>query len=267
MASGLALAVVGTAGRMGRMICEVIGETADATLGAALERADHELLGSRVPGHEVDYQGAAAAAAALASCDAMIAFTTADGVEEAVATACAHKLPLVIGTTGMDTAQQARLAAATAEIAVLAEPNMSIGIHVVAGMLAAAGKNLRPPQWDVEISDIHHRAKVDTPSGTALRLGEIVREAREADEAFVLDRSHKKSGRGSAEIGITSARCGDVVGEHSVVFAGPGEQIVLTHRALSRRNFAAGAVFAARKLAGQRAGSYSLAWALGEGED
>ena len=263
MADELVIAVSGAAGRMGRMICEVIDETKNASLGAALEKPGHEQIGKEVPGHDIKYQSAALAAGELASCTVMIAFTTADGVADVAACACEHSLALVVGTTGMSEPQQQMLADAQKTVPVLAEPNMSIGIHVLSLLATKAGSSLLPPQWDVEITESHHRGKVDTPSGTALRLGERVKQARGQDEKFIFDRSQNLEKRGSNEIGITASRLGDVVGEHSVAFAGPGEQIILTHRASSRRNFASGAVFAASKIAGQKPGAYTLAWALG----
>jgi 4-hydroxy-tetrahydrodipicolinate reductase len=167
----------------------------------------------------------------------------------------------VSGTTGLDDAAKRALDAASAGCAVLWEPNMSVCVHVLASLVERAVAALGAG-YDVELVEAHHRAKVDAPSGTAVRLGEVVRAARSArgqgDARLVHGREGRPGPRGAAEIGMHALRGGDVVGDHTVFFFGEGERIELTHRASSRDLFAHGALRAARWIAGKKPGRYTL---------
>jgi 4-hydroxy-tetrahydrodipicolinate reductase len=171
------------------------------------------------------------------------------------------KVPVVSGTTRLDATCERLLNEAARKIPVLWSPNTSIGVHVLAAIAAYAAKHLGPG-FDVEIVETHHRAKIDAPSGTATRLADAIREARE-DLDPVFGREGNVGPRSSSEIGVFAVRGGDVIGEHTVHLLGPGERIELTHRATSRDLFARGALRAARFLAGKPPGRYSMADVLG----
>jgi len=202
--------------------------------------------------------------AAVAACDVAIDVTQPQG-SVAIATCCAADgKPLVIGTTGHANEQLQKLRAAAAWTAILLAPNFSIGVNLLF-WLTEKTNGVLGPNFDVEILELHHRLKKDSPSGTARRLAEIIANARQLDydeclrhgrEGFVGERTQN-------EIGMHAVRGGDIVGEHTVFFAGPGERIELTHRALSRDNFAQGALKAANWIIGKRAGLYDMQDVLG----
>jgi 4-hydroxy-tetrahydrodipicolinate reductase len=163
---------------------------------------------------------------------------------------------IVSGTTGLGDDARAALARAAESVPVLWEPNMSLGIHVLSDLVARAAAALG--DWDIEIVETHHRAKVDAPSGTALRLAEVAARARAGESPFVHGRQGRPGARPSSEIGMHAVRGGDVVGDHEVHLLGGGERLELTHRATGRDVFAYGAVRAARYVAGKSAGTYTL---------
>ncbi|MFX3658211.1 MAG: 4-hydroxy-tetrahydrodipicolinate reductase [bacterium] len=264
------VAVTGAAGRMGRTLIQAIHEADDLTLGAAFERPGSSLLGAdagELAG--VGRLGVAVGddpAAAALRFDTIIDFTIPEATV-ALARVCAERgKRLVIGTTGIDEAGLGHIRAAADKVAVLMAPNMSVGVNLTFKLAELAARVLGDGA-DVEIIEAHHRHKIDAPSGTALRLGEVVAGAlgRSLDQDGVFARQGRTGERPAGAIGFATVRAGDIVGEHTVLFAGGGERIEITHRAESRMNFAQGALRAVRFLAGQPQGLFDMQDVLGFG--
>ncbi len=196
--------------------------------------------------------------------DAVVDFTSAEASVAHADTCAKWKVPLVVGSTGFTPAARARVAAAAKQIPVVLSPNMSVGVNVLFALVADAARALGD-DYDVEIVEMHHRKKKDAPSGTAVRLAEVAAGALGRDPAR--DLTYARQGlvgeRPAREIGVQTLRGGDVVGEHTVYFAGEGERLELTHRATSRDQFARGAVRAVRWIAGKAPGMYDMADVLG----
>lgn len=188
--------------------------------------------------------------------EVVIDFSTPHATLALAPIAAAAGTAVVSGTTGLDDAARAALDAAAARVPVLWEPNMSLGIHVLSRMVTEASAALG--SWDIEIVEVHHGAKIDAPSGTALRLADAAREGRESSTRLVHGRQGRPGARPADEIGMHAVRGGDVVGDHTVHLFGGGERLELTHRATSRDVFAHGALRAARWIAGRPAGRYGL---------
>jgi 4-hydroxy-tetrahydrodipicolinate reductase len=230
---------------MGRALLEAVAASGDVTLASSFD------VGGDVP-------------AALSTADVLIDFTRPEGTLEHLHACLGAKRAMVIGTTGFDAAQLARIREAARTIAIVMAPNMSIGVNVALRLVEMASRSLGP-EYDVEVFEIHHKMKVDAPSGTALKLGEVAAKARgatlEADAVFA---RHGVTGeRKQGSVGFSAARGGDIVGDHTVFFAGPGERIEITHRSSSRATYAQGALRAARFLAGKPPGLYDMADVLG----
>lgn len=251
------VAVLGANGRMGRAVVRLAhaaGMKVVCAVGAGDEGRDAgELAGVGAVGTKVVTD-----AKALASSGAQVLVDfSAPAALAAAAPICASVgMAIVSGTTGLDDAAKRALEDASARCAVLWEPNMSVGVHVLASLVEKAMAALGS-SFDVEVVEVHHRAKVDAPSGTAIRLGDVVKNARHA--RYVHGREGRPGARKPDEIGMHAVRGGDVVGDHTVFFFGDGERIELTHRASSRDLFAHGAVRAAAWLAGKPARRYQLA--------
>ncbi|HET7649426.1 MAG TPA: 4-hydroxy-tetrahydrodipicolinate reductase [Gammaproteobacteria bacterium] len=260
-AHSVRIALLGAAGRMGRAIIESAHEFPGVSIGAALVQPDSALLNQladRDLNYSADLEGA------LTHCDVLIDFATPEATAAALERCVAAGKPVVIGVTGLDAALQRRIEAASRKIAVLTAANMSPGVNLLLQLVRTASAALGDA-FDVEIIETHHRHKKDAPSGTALALGEAVAAGRGvtlADHA-VYDRAGKPAVRETGSIGFTSIRAGEIVGEHTVLLAGAGERLELTHRANSRATFANGALAAARWLAGKPAGRYTMADVLG----
>jgi 4-hydroxy-tetrahydrodipicolinate reductase len=240
------IAVHGAAGRMGQCVTRLAASEGATLVGAttsprsAYEGRDAgEVAGIGTIGVALSPD----TASALLGADVVIDFSTAAAVPSLLHTAMRAKVPVVSGTARV--------------IPVLWSPNTSIGVHVLAAIAAYAARHLGPG-FDVEIVETHHRAKVDAPSGTATRLADAIREAREGLEP-VFGREGNVGPRAAGEIGVFAVRGGDVIGDHTVHLLGPGERLELTHRATSRDLFARGALRAARFLAGKPPGRYSMA--------
>jgi 4-hydroxy-tetrahydrodipicolinate reductase len=195
-------------------------------------------------------------AAALAGADVLLDFSLPESTGLALEACLKAGKPLVTGVTGMDEGLKARLAEAAKRIPVLAAPNMSLGVALLSRMAEQAARVLGP-DFDIEISEAHHRHKKDAPSGTALRLAEVMSEAR--GKVPVEKNVGRQGPRQPGSIGFSVVRAGDIVGEHTVLFAGAGERLELSHRAQSRSTFAHGALSAARWIAGRKPGFYNLA--------
>jgi 4-hydroxy-tetrahydrodipicolinate reductase len=260
--------VAGAAGRMGSRVIACLGEAADLRLAAALEAPGHPRLG--------DDAGEAAgtgrlgvtigadAAAVLTRDRVLIEFTTPEASLEHLRLAAASGARAVIGTTGFTPRQRDEIKELAGRTAVVLSPNMSVGVTLALRLLATMARALGD-EYDVEITEIHHRWKKDAPSGTALRMAEVIAEAlgRDLASAAVYGRQGLPGERTRKEIGIFSLRSGDVVGEHTVVFGAPGERLELTHRAHSRDTFARGALRAARFVARRPPGLYTMQDVLG----
>jgi 4-hydroxy-tetrahydrodipicolinate reductase len=250
------LAVVGASGRMGRAVVRLAraaGHEIACAVGATdVGRDVGELAGIGAIGTCV-VDGLAAIEHARA--DVVVDFSAPTAARALAPIAAAAGTAIVSGTTGLDESAREALDRASARVAVLWEPNMSMGIHVLTRLVAEAAAAL--DDWDVEIVEMHHRAKVDAPSGTALRLAEDVQRVRPSAR-LVHGRQGIPGARSPEEIGLHALRGGDVVGDHFVHLSGGGERLELVHRATSRDVFAHGALRAARWIAGQPPGRYSL---------
>ncbi len=264
------VAVVGVAGRMGRMLVEALGEAADGTLAAATERPGHPWIGQ-----DVGTAMGGAPLGVVVEDDPLPVFARVRGVLDFTAPAAtlAHaelaaqaRAVLVVGTTGLEAADLERLRAAARHATIIQAGNMSLGVNLLTELTrrvaAALGQD-----WDIEIVEMHHRHKVDAPSGTALMLAEAAAQGREVDlaEAALRGRDGITGPRPAGAIGMAALRGGDVVGEHDVVFAGAGERIILRHVATDRMIFARGAVKAALWGREQKSGLYEMRDVLGLG--
>jgi len=252
------VAIAGVSGRMGRALARLCQQTPGVSLVAATARPGREL-----PPLPTGIRIAERLADVLAGVDVAIDFTAAELAAEH-ARACAEAgVGLVLGTTGLDAPARAALEAASARVPIVAAPNFSVGIYVLARLAAEATAALGS-DFDAEVLELHHRMKRDAPSGTALRLAEAVTGARGVGpEVYRTTRDGLIGARPPGEVGLQTLRGGDVVGEHTVYFFGEGERLELTHRATSRDTFASGAVRAARWLVGQPAGLHGLGAVLG----
>ncbi|MBJ7552874.1 4-hydroxy-tetrahydrodipicolinate reductase [Marinomonas spartinae] len=257
------IAVIGASGRMGKNLIIATNETDGVSLGAAIVRSDSSLVGADAGEIAGIGKLGVLATASLADCvadfDVLIDFTTPGLTLENAAFCAEHNKAIVVGTTGLNNAEKAQLASYAEKTSVVFAPNMSIGVNLTLKLLSTAAKILGD-DYDVEIVEAHHRHKVDSPSGTALRMGEVVAEAlgRDLKECAVYGREGQIGPRTQKEIGFETIRAGDVVGEHSVWFATEGERIEIVHKASSRMTFAKGAVRAANWLEGKAAGLYDM---------
>jgi 4-hydroxy-tetrahydrodipicolinate reductase len=255
------VAIHGAAGRMGRNLINACLERDDLELTAALEHAGHPALG-----HDAAILAGGEAVGVpvtdeidAAVFDVAVDFSRPAGTLALLAHCQQRGAPLVIGTTGFSPEQRAQLGTAAQSLALLVAPNMGVGVNLLLGLVEKASRALGEA-YDAEVIEAHHRHKVDAPSGTALGLGEAVARGRDADlgERAVYAREGQVGERERGEIGFASVRGGDIVGEHTVLFAGDGERIEITHHASSRMLFARGAIRAAAWLAPQRAGLFDM---------
>jgi len=235
---------------MGQLLAAALQQADDLTLGAALERPGHPDIGLDLGG---GVRVGDEPRAALEASDVLLDFALPAAVAEHAELAARLGRPVVTGTTGLDPVQAEALRALAARIPVLHGANMSRGVHLLTA-LACQAAALLGPEYDVEILELHHRGKADAPSGTALRLAEALTAASARGPA----RARRGGARQPGEIGLASVRGGDLVGEHQILFLGPGEQLVLTHRAGSREHFCRGALDAVRFIARSRPGWYGM---------
>jgi 4-hydroxy-tetrahydrodipicolinate reductase len=262
------LVVAGAGGRMGQTLIRLIVEEAGITLAAAVERPGADAVGrdaGEIAG--IATLGIAVTddiAAALREADGLIDFTTPAATVELVAAAAKAGIVDVIGTTGLSDADNAAIDAAAKRIAIVQAGNMSLGVNLLARFVREAAKAL-DPSFDIEITEMHHRHKVDAPSGTALLFGREAAAGRgiDLDTHSVRVRDGQIGPRRVGDIGFSALRGGTTVGDHSVIFAGEGETVELTHRAFDRTIFARGAVKAALWAKGRSPGRYSMADVLG----
>lgn len=257
------IAITGAAGRMGKTLVEALSLTDDLQLTAAIDHPDSSLIGSDAG--EIAGVGRIGVALSpslddvVADFDVLIDFTQPALTVENVATCRAAGKRIVIGTTGLSDDQKAVLQEAGRDIGIVFAPNMSVGVNLVLQLLQMAARVLGD-EVDIEIIEAHHRHKKDAPSGTALRMGEVIAETlgRDLKECAVYGREGFTGERPRQVIGFETIRAGDIVGEHTAMFAAMGERVEITHKASSRMTFARGALRAAQWLAGQGAGLYDM---------
>ncbi len=261
------IAIAGSAGRMGQTLIEAVLKDAGMSLAAALEQADSAHIG-RDAGELVGAPcGVAITAdfdAALAGVDCLIDFTRPAGTLAHMAACRRRGVAMVIGTTGMEVEHKLQIQDASRDIPIVFAPNMAVGVNLVFKLLDTAARVLSQG-YDIEVVEAHHRHKVDAPSGTALRMGEVVAEAlgRDLSKCAVYGREGVTGERDPSTIGFATIRGGDIVGDHTVLFAGTGERVEITHKAASRMPYALGSLRAARFIEGRKSGLYDMQDVLG----
>ncbi len=245
--------ICGAGGRMGQAVIEACRESKDFTIVGLVESQGHSMIGQKfgdtLPELSADLDKI------LDKGDAVIDFTSPEASLKNARIAARHKKPAVIGATGINPDQLKELQELSKKIPLLVSSNMSIGVNLLYDIISRAAKAI-PGNFDVEIIETHHKNKKDAPSGTAKKLLSEIIEVRGGRPVYQRESSSKP--RGEGEIGVVSIRAGDIVGEHTVVFAGPGERMEFTHRAHGRRVFAEGALAAARFLARAQPGMYDM---------
>jgi 4-hydroxy-tetrahydrodipicolinate reductase len=259
------IALVGVNGRMGRALVQAVHEDATASLSAAFVRSGSSLVGADAG----EVTGAGRLGIVLSdhfdanNFDVLIDFTRPEATRRYIDACVLAGKPMVIGTTGFSTDELQAMEAAAKQIPIVFAPNFSVGVNLLLGLVAQAARVLH--DYDIEIIEAHHRYKVDAPSGTALRLGQAAADAlgRDLASCAVYGREGITGERPQSQIGFATVRGGDVVGDHTVLFAGLGERVELTHKASSRLTFAQGAVRAAHWLKGREAGLYDMQDVLG----
>lgn len=254
------IAVAGAGGRMGRALIEALQTERGLVLAAALDVAGSAALGQNAGGVQIGSD----LAAAVQACDVLIDFTRPEGTLAHVAACARYRRAIVVGTTGFTPAQLETVREASRLIAIALSPNFAVAVNVLFKLAETAAGALGEA-YDVEILEAHHRHKVDAPSGTALKLGEVVARALQRDlkKVAVHGREGETGERPPKAIGFHALRGGDIVGEHTVLFAGTGERLELTVRSQSRATYAHGAVRAAKWLEGRPPGLYDMFDVLG----
>jgi 4-hydroxy-tetrahydrodipicolinate reductase len=271
MQSEMRLVVVGAAGRMGRMLIKAVAETGGARLVGAIERPDSPALGQdagQLAGiGTLDVPVTTDALAAFAAADGVLDFTTPAATVAFAGLAAQARIVHVVGTTGLAEADLAKLEAAARHAVIVRSGNMSLGVNLLAALVRRVANTLGE-DFDIEVVEMHHRMKVDAPSGTALMLGEAAAAGRGVSLKDASDRGRDgiTGPRRPGAIGFAALRGGTIVGEHSVIFAGAGERIELTHKAEDRSLFARGAIRAALWGRAAKPGLYSMADVLGIAE-
>jgi 4-hydroxy-tetrahydrodipicolinate reductase len=261
------IAVAGASGRMGRMLIEAVLGAADTRLAGALEVAGSPAIGQDAGAALGRATGVAVTSElrrGLGDAQVLIDFTRPEGTLTHLAACAELGVRAVIGTTGFSDAQKARIAAHAGRHAVVMAPNMSVGVNVVLRLIDQAARALAQG-YDIEVIEAHHRHKVDAPSGTALQMGEVLAQAlgRNLKDCAVYAREGVTGERDPSTIGFATIRGGDIVGDHTVLFAGTGERIEITHRSSSRATYAQGSLRAARFVAGKTHGLYDMNDVLG----
>ena len=261
MSGRIRVAIAGSSGRMGRILLECVAGADDMALHAALEHGASEHIGKDASelGGTRGVTVSGDAEAALQGADVLIDFTRPEGTLRHLEICQRLGVNMVIGTTGFNAQQKAQLGAAAQKIGVVFAPNMSVGVNLTFKLLEMASRVLSHG-YDIEIIEAHHRHKVDAPSGTALGMGEVIARTlgRDLSKCAVYGREGVTGERDPSTIGFATVRGGDIVGDHTVLFAGTGERIEITHKASSRATFALGALRAVRFLQQHSAGLYDM---------
>jgi 4-hydroxy-tetrahydrodipicolinate reductase len=265
--NAMKIAVAGASGRMGRMLIEAIVADADAQLAGALDIAGSPAIGTDAGAFLGKPAGVAIESElskGLAEARFLIDFTRPEGTLKHLDYCAQHGIKMIIGTTGFDAAGKAAIESAAKQTAIVFAPNMSVGVNVTMKLLELAAKSFSHG-YDIEIIEAHHRQKVDAPSGTALKMGEVIADAlgRDLKEVGVFAREGVTGERDPSSIGFATIRGGDIVGDHTVLFAGIGERIEITHKSSSRVTYAHGSLRAARFLQQKDHGLFDMQDVLG----
>lgn len=261
------IAVVGAGGRMGRMIIESALKDSGVALVAAVDQPGSAAIGKdagELVGAPCGVLVTDDVEKAFSQADCVIDFTRPEGTLQHLALCRKHKVAMVIGTTGMEDAGKQAIAEAAKDIPIVFAPNMSVGMNVVFKLLDAASRILSEG-YDIEIVEAHHKMKVDAPSGTALRMGEVIAQAlgRDLKSCAVYGREGVTGVRDPSTIGFATVRGGDIIGDHTVMYCGTGERVEISHKAGSRMPYALGSLRAARLLAGKKSGLFDMQDVLG----
>ncbi|MBE7940444.1 MULTISPECIES: 4-hydroxy-tetrahydrodipicolinate reductase [Ramlibacter] len=261
------VAVAGASGRMGQMLIEAIRASGDCVLAGALDVPASHAIGNDAAaflGHASGVPVTADPKAGIAQSEVLIDFTRPEGTLAHLQACRERGVNMVIGTTGFTEHQKAQVQDYARDIAIVMAPNMSVGVNVTLKLLEMAAKSLASG-YDIEVIEAHHRHKVDAPSGTALKMGEVIAQAlgRDLKDCAVYAREGVTGERDPSTIGFSSIRGGDIVGDHTVLFAGTGERIEITHKSASRATYAQGSLRAVRFLAGKRSGLFDMFDVLG----
>ena len=261
------IAIAGASGRMGRMLIEAVLQLPDATLVGALDHASCPVLGADAGaflGKKTGVMITTDLANGLRDAEYLIDFTRPEGTMLHLAACTTHGVKMIIGTTGLSAEQIAQLKTASSKIAMVFAPNMSVGVNVTLKLLEVAAKML-DTGYDIEIIEAHHRHKVDAPSGTALKMGEVIAGAlgQSLKDVAVFAREGHTGERKPGSIGFATIRGGDIVGDHTVLFAGEGERIEISHKSSSRQSYAQGSIRATRFLENKTSGLFDMQDVLG----
>jgi 4-hydroxy-tetrahydrodipicolinate reductase len=261
------IAIVGASGRMGRMLIESTLQDSEAKLVSAIDQVGTPAIGKdagELVGMPCGVAVSTDVEAGIARADCLIDFTRPEGTLDHLAFCVRHKVAIVIGTTGFDDEGKQAIADAAREIPVVFAPNMSVGVNVVFKLLDTASRILSEG-YDIEIVEAHHKHKIDAPSGTALRMGEVVAKALERDlkKCAIYGREGVTGERDPSTIGFATVRGGDIVGDHTVMYCGIGERVEISHKAGSRMPYALGSLRAARFLVGKTSGLFDMQDVLG----
>lgn len=259
--------VAGASGRMGHMLIDAVIASDDMVLAGALDIAGSAAIGADAGAYGGHVTGVAISDdlhQVLANCDVLIDFTRPEGTLAHLAVCRELGVKAVIGTTGFSEAQKATIADTAKHVAIMMAPNMSVGVNVTLKLLELAARAMSTG-YDIEIIEAHHRHKVDAPSGTALKMGEVIAHAtgRELKDCAVYAREGVTGERDPSSIGFATIRGGDIVGDHTVLFAGTGERIEISHKSSSRATYAQGSLRAVRYLAGRNSGLFDMFDVLG----
>lgn len=259
--------IAGASGRMGQMLVEAVRTSGDCQLAGALDVATSPALGQDAAAFAGHASGVAITSdlnIGLSGSQCLIDFTRPEGTMAHLRECVKLGVNLVIGTTGFTEEQKKEIEQASSSIAIMMAPNMSVGVNVTMKLLEMAAKAMSTG-YDIEIIEAHHRHKVDAPSGTALKMGEVIADAlgRDLKECAVYTREGVTGERDPSSIGFATIRGGDIVGDHTVLFAGTGERIEITHKSSSRATYAQGSLRAVRFLAGRSSGLYDMFDVLG----
>ena len=262
----LGIGISGAAGRMGKTLIQAVHADQDAQLSLALEHRDHEAIGTDAGSlcGLGNFQMPITDQLMEDSFDVLIDFSLPESTLEHVQCCVEINRPIVIGTTGLTDNQLAKLRHAAQSIPIVFAPNMSVGVQVCLKLLQSAAQAFGDTV-DIEVVEAHHRAKIDAPSGTALKMGEVVADTlgRSLNEDGVFARHGRTGARERNSIGFSTIRGGDIVGDHTVMFIGEGERVEITHRSNSRMSYASGAVRAAKWIVNQDPGLYDIADVMG----
>ena len=256
------IAVAGASGRMGQMLIDAIRIADDCILSGALDIADNPAIGQdagALLGKPTGVVITADLRQGLQGSAALVDFTRPEGTLQHLKVCRELGVSAVVGTTGFSDAQKAEIAILAQDMAIVMAPNMSVGVNVTLKLLEMAAKALSTG-YDIEIVEAHHRHKVDAPSGTALKMGEVIASAlgRDLKDCAVYAREGVTGERDPSSIGFATIRGGDIVGDHTVLFAGIGERIEISHKSSSRATYAQGSLRAVRFLAGQKTGLFDM---------